>query len=118
MAEPSLKLALLADDAESLAFSWRQSKVDLDTDGVHENREPTSHAEVQTKSSTDLRLAVEARFDRDPVVRGAVDGKALRKFGLEFFSTVLDESDLRARHGAVIGTVCADNKGTDDHDEA
>lgn len=118
MTEPSLKLALVADDAEPLAFAGRQSKVDLDTDGVHEKREPTSHAEVQAKSSTDLRVAVEARIDRDPVVRGAVDCKALRELGLEFFSTVLDETDLRARHGAVIAAVCADNKGTDDHDKA
>lgn len=118
MTEPSLQLALVADDAESLAFAWRQSKVDLDTDGVHEEREPARHAEVQTKSSTDLRFAVEARFDRDPVVRSAVNGKALREFGLEFFSTVLDESDLGARHGAVIAAVRTDDKGTDDHDKA
>lgn len=118
MTEPSLKLALVADYAESLAFAGRQSKVDLDTDGVHEKREPTSHAEVQTKSGTDLRFPVKARIDRDPVVRGTIDGKALREVGLELFSTVLDKSDLRARHGAVVAAIRADNKGTDDHDKA
>ena len=105
MAEAGLELALVADDAEPLAFPGRQSKVNLHADGVHEKREPTSHAKIQTKSRSDLCLAVEARFDRDPVVRGAVDGKTLGEVGLECFSTVLEEGDFRAGHGTVVAAV-------------
>ena len=118
MTEAGLKLALVADDAKSLAFAWRQSKVDLHTDGVHEKREPTGHAEIQTKSSRDLCVAAEARFDRNPAVGGAVDGRALREVAFEHFSTVLEESNFRARHGAVVAAIRADEKGTNDHDNA
>ena len=118
MTEAGLKLALVADGAESLAFAWRQSKVNLHADGVHEKREPTGHAEVQTKGSSDLCFAVEIRFDRHPTVGGAIDGNALREVGLEGFSIVLEESNFRARHGAVVAAIRADKKGTDDHDKA
>ena len=79
MSEASLKLALVADNAEPLAFAWRQAKVDLHADGVHEQREPTGHAKTQTKSGRDLCVLVEARFDGDPAIVGAVNGNALRE---------------------------------------
>ena len=59
MTEAGLKLALVADGTESLAFAWRQSKVNLHADSVHEKREPTGHAKVQTKGGSDLCFAVE-----------------------------------------------------------
>ena len=118
MTEAGLKLALVADGPESLAFPWRQPKVDLHTHSVHEKREPTGHAEVQTKGGSDLCFAAEARFDRHPAVGGAIDGKALREVGLECFSIILEESNFRARRGAVVAAIRADKKGTDDHDKA
>ena len=95
MTEAGLKLALVADGTESLAFAWRQSKVNLHADSVHEKREPTGHAKVQTKGGSDLCFAVEIRFDRHPAVGGAIDGNALREVGLECFSIVLEERDFR-----------------------
>ena len=104
MTEARLKLALVADDAESLAFPRRHSKVDLHTGGMQEEREPTGHTEIQTKSDSYLCLAAEVGFDRDPVVVGAIGGRAQRKIGFERLPTVLEESNFRARHGAVVTT--------------
>ena len=118
MPEAGLELPLVADDAQSLALPRRQAKVNLHADGVHEEREPTGHAEVETESGGDACFAAEAGLDRDPIVRGAVDGGTLREFGFELLPTVLKESDFRARHGAVVATIGTDDKGADDHDDA
>ena len=118
MAEASLELALVADSAKPFAFARCQPKVDLDTNGVHEEREPTGRAEAQTKSCSDLCFAVEFRLDRDPAVGGAIGGDTLRKVGFEDFSAVLHEGNLRARHGAVVVAQGTDDERTDDHDNA
>ena len=118
MAEAGLELALVADDAESLAFARRQSEVDLHADGVHEEREPAGRSECQTKTGGDLGLIAELRFDCDPAVDGAVGGKVLRVAGFERVSTVVGESDFLARHGAAVAAGRADDEGAEDHDEA
>ena len=91
MTEARFELALVADDAESLAFPRRHPEVDLHTYGVQEEREPSGHAKIQTKSSGYLCVAAEVGCDCDPVVVGAVGGEALREVGFERLSAVLEK---------------------------